>query len=230
MGFIQQLECAIVKGDINRATALTGKCLREGLHPSEIIEQGILRGLEIVGEKWKTYEYFIPNVLVSAMASKFSLNALKPTLATMNSRSAGKAVAGTVKGDVHDIGKKIVLMFMEANGFEIIDLGIDVAPELFVKAVKKEKPDLLLLSCLYTVTMHAMDDTIIALKKAGLRSRVKVLVGGAPITKTFAVSIGAGEFGMDAMDGIQKAKELTAGGRGGRKKYGYESRIPSPGV
>lgn len=230
MRSIRQLECAIVKGDINRATALTGKCLQEGLHPSFIIEQGILRAMEGVGERWKTYEYFIPNVLVSAMATKLSLNALQPALTMLRSRSAGKAVAGTVKGDVHDIGKNIFLMFMEANGFEIIDLGIDVAPEHFVKAVKKEKPDLLLLSCLYTVTMHSMEDTIIALNRAGLKGRVKTLVGGAPVTKGFADSIGADAFGIDAMDGVKKAKELLAVRQGGRKKDGSKSRIPSTGV
>ena len=230
MRFIRQLECAIVKGDINRATALTGKCLREGLHPSLIIEQGILHAMEIVGEKWKTYEYFIPNVLVSAMATKLSLNTLRPALTTLRPPSAGKAVAGTVRGDVHDIGKNIFLMFMEANGFEVIDLGIDVAPEHFVKAVKKEKPDLLLLSCLYTLTMRSMEETIIALKKAGLKGSVKTLVGGAPVTKEFADSIGADGFGIDAMDGVKKAKELLAGRKEGRKKDGFESRIPSSGT
>ncbi len=222
MRSIRQLECAIVKGDVNRATALTGKCLREGLHPAHIIEQGILRAMEIVGERWKTYEYFLPNVLVSAMATKLSLGTLQPALMRVRSRSAGKAVAGTVKGDVHDIGKNIFLMFLEANGFEIIDLGIDVTPESFVKAVRKERPDLLLLSCLYTVTMHSMEDTIIALKKAGLKGRVKILVGGAPITKGFADSIGADEFGMDALDGVKKAKELTTERTAGRKKSGLE--------
>jgi 5-methyltetrahydrofolate--homocysteine methyltransferase len=220
MKSIRQLECAIVRGDINRATALTGKCLQEGLHPSLIIEQGILRAMEIVGEKWKTYEYFIPNVLISVMATKLSLNTLQPALIILRHPFAGKAVAGTVRGDVHDIGKNILLMFMEANGFEIIDLGIDVAPEQFVKAVKKEKPDLLLLSCLYTLTMHSMEDTIIALKKAGLKGQVKILVGGAPITKEFADSIGADKYGIDAMDGVKKAKELLAGRKGGRKKDG----------
>jgi len=224
---IRQLECAIVKGDINRATALTGKCLREGLHPSLIIEQGILRAMEIVGERWKTYEYFIPNVLVSAMATKLSLNTLQPALITLRSPSAGKAVAGTVRGDVHDIGKNILLMFMEANGFEVIDLGIDVAPEHFVKVVKKEKPDLLLLSCLYTVTMHSMEDTIIALKKAGLKRCIKTLIGGAPVNKEFADSIGADGFGIDAMDGVKKAKELLEERNGGSKRDGFKSNNPS---
>lgn len=230
MRSIRQLECAIVKGDINRATVLTGKCLREGLHPPLIIEQGILRAMEIVGEKWKTYEYFIPNVLVSAMATKLSLNTLQPALIALRPPSAGKAVAGTVRGDVHDIGKNIFLMFMEANGFEVIDLGIDVAPEHFVKTVKKEKPDLLLLSCLYTLTMHSMEDTIIALKKAGLKGSVKTLVGGAPVTKEFADSIGADGFGIDAMDGVNQAKELLAGRKVGGKRDGFQSRIPSSGT
>jgi 5-methyltetrahydrofolate--homocysteine methyltransferase len=207
------LECAIVKGDIKKATALTEKCLREGLQPALIIEKGILRGMEIVGEKWKTYEYFIPNVLVSAMAIKLCLSVLHPVLKVSGNRPLGKAVAGTVKGDVHDIGKNIVLMFMEASGFEVIDLGIDVTPEHFIKMVRKEKPDLLLLSCLYTVTMHSMEDTLIALKKAGLKEKVKTLVGGAPITREFANSIGADGFGIDAVDGVKRAKELLNGAK-----------------
>lgn len=213
MNSIRQLECAIVKGDIKKATALTEKCLREGLQPALIIENGILRGMEIVGEKWKTYEYFIPNVLVSAMAIKLCLSVLHPVLKVSGNRPLGKAVAGTVKGDVHDIGKNIVLMFMEASGFEVIDLGIDVTPEHFIKMVRKEKPDLLLLSCLYTVTMHSMEDTLIALKKAGLKEKVKTLVGGAPITREFANSIGADGFGIDAVDGVKRAKELLNGAK-----------------
>ncbi len=208
MNSIRQLECAIVKGNTKKASALTMKCLQEGLTPSVIIEQGILKGLEIVGQKWKTYEYFIPNVLVSAMATKLCLNALHSSATASENRYIGKAVAGTVRGDVHDIGKNIVLMFMETAGFEVIDLGIDVPPEQFVRMVKKEKPNLLLLSCLYTVTMHSMEDTIIALRKAGLRERVNILVGGAPITLEFANSIGADGFGADAVDGVKKAKEL----------------------
>lgn len=213
MKTVRQLECAIVKGNIKRAVALTERCLEEGLPPSLVIERGILRGLEIVGEKWKTYEYFIPNVLVSAMATKLSLQALHEAIKSSVTPCIGKAVAGTVKGDVHDIGKNIVLMFMETAGFEVIDLGIDVPPEQFIRAVKREKPDLLLLSCLYTLTMHAMEDTLIALKKAGLRGKVKTLVGGAPITQEFAESIGADGFGMDAVDGVRKAKELLDGRR-----------------
>jgi 5-methyltetrahydrofolate--homocysteine methyltransferase len=208
---IRQLECAIVKGNTQKASALTMKCLQEGLAPSVIIEQGILKGLEVVGQKWKTYEYFIPNVLVSAMATKLCLNALHSSVNASGNRFIGKAIAGTVRGDVHDIGKNIVLMFMETAGFEVIDLGIDVAPEQFVKMVKKEKPDLLLLSCLYTLTMHSMEDTIIALKKAGLKDKVKTLIGGAPITPEFSDNIGADGFGIDAVDGVRKAKELLNG-------------------
>jgi 5-methyltetrahydrofolate--homocysteine methyltransferase len=230
MNSIRQLECAIVKGDIKRATAFTGKCLRQGLLPPFIIEKGILRGMEIVGEKWKTYEYFIPNVLVSAIATKLSLNILQPALIASRPRFIGKAVAGTVSGDVHDIGKNIFIMFMDANGFEVVDLGIDVAPENFVKAVRKEKPDLLLLSCLYTLTMHAMEDTIIALKKAGLKGSVQTLVGGAPITQEFADSIGADGFGCDVMDGVKKAKSLLAGRKEETKRDGFASGSPSKGI
>lgn len=205
---IRQLECAIVKGNTKKIAAITQKCLQQGLPPAVIIDQGILKGLEIVGRMWKSYEYFIPNVLVSAMSTKLCLDSLQPALKASRRRFIGKALAGTVRGDVHDIGKNILILFMEASGFHVIDLGIDVPPEHFVKMVKCEKPDLLLLSCLYTVTMHAMEDTIIALRKAGVKGKVKTIVGGAPITSEFADHIGADGFGADAVEGVKKAKEL----------------------
>lgn len=208
MNSIRQLECAIVRGNTKKAHAATMKCLEEGLAPSTIVTEGILKGLEIVGSKWKAYEYFIPNVLVSAMTTKLCLDALQPALRDSRNGRIGRIVAGTVAGDVHDIGKNIVLMFMEASGFDVIDLGIDVAPEDFVKTVKQEKADLLLLSCLYTVTMHSMEDTLLALRRAGLRGRVKTLIGGAPITREFADAIGADGYGLDALDGVKKAREL----------------------
>ena len=211
MSSIQRLECAIVKGNTKKASAITGKCLEEGLSPSVIIEQGILKGLETVGRKWKSYEIFIPNVLVSAMATKLCLETLHPVLKASWIRPAGRIVAGTVEGDVHDIGKNIVLMFMEASGFDVIDLGVDVPPEEFIRVVKQEKPDLLLLSCLYTVTMHAVEDTVIALRRAGLKGKVKTLIGGAPITGEFARSIGADGYGADAVDGVKRAAELMKG-------------------
>ncbi|MDY0042086.1 MAG: cobalamin-dependent protein [Desulforhabdus sp.] len=208
MNSIRQLESAIVKGNTRKAVEITEQCLEEGLSPATIISQGILKGLDVVGEKWKSYEYFIPNILVSAMATKVCFNVLRPAFGTSLKQPVGKAVAGTVEGDVHDIGKNIVIMFMQASGFEVIDLGVDVVPEQFVRMVKREKPDLLLLSCLYTLTMHAVEDTIIALRKAGLKGKVKTLIGGAPITQRFADSIGADGFGVDAIDGIKKAAEL----------------------
>ena len=208
MNPLRQLECAIVKGKIKKATILTEKCLQDGFTPSTIIEQSILRAMEVVGEKWKTYEYFIPHILVSATTIKLCLNILHSSLKVPFNSSIGKAVAGTVKGDIHDIGKNIVVMFMEGAGFKVIDLGVDVPPENFIKVIKKEKADLLLLSCLYTVTMHAMEDTLIALDKEGLKEKVKTIIGGAPITQEFANSIGADDFGMDAMDGVRKARSL----------------------
>jgi len=213
MNSIRQLECAIVKGNIKNINTITDGCLRDGHSPSKIIEEGVFKAMKEVEKKWKDYEYFIPNVLVSAMATKLCLNILHPLLKVHGSRYLGKAVAGTVEGDIHDIGKNIVVMFMEAGGFEVIDLGVDVRPEAFVKTVKKEKPQLLLLSCLYTLTMHAMEDTLIALKKAGLKGKVKTIIGGAPITQKFADIIGADGFGMDAMEGVKKAKELLHVGK-----------------
>ena len=210
---ICQLECAIVKGKINKIACWTEKCLKAGYQPKAIIDRAVVKAMKEVGKKWKVYEYFIPNVLVSAMAIKLCLNTLNPLLKQSQRQSLGKAVAGTVEGDIHDIGKNILVMFMEAAGFEVIDLGVDIPPERFVKVIRKEKADLLLLSCLYTVTMHSMEDTIIALKKAGLKGKVKTIIGGSPITQAFADSIGAEGFGRDVMDGVQKAKELVNGGQ-----------------
>lgn len=210
---IRQLECAIVKGKINKIACWTEKCLKAGYAPKAIITQAVVQAMQEVGKKWKVYEYFIPNVLVSAMAIKLCMNALTPLLKQSQSQPLGKVIAGTVEGDIHDIGKNILVMFMEAAGFEVIDLGVDIPPEQFVKVVRKEKADLLMLSCLYTLTMHAMEDTIIALKKAGLKGKVKTIVGGSPITQAFADSIGADGFGRDAMDGVHKAKELVNGGQ-----------------
>lgn len=208
MDLIQQLESAIIKGNIKKVTEIAKKCLDAGHHPSAIIDKGVLSAMKVVGEKWKTYEYFIPDVLVSAIATKQCLNIMHNSLKVPTQYYLGKAIAGTVQGDVHDLGKNIVVMFMEAAGFEVIDLGVDVPPENFVKAIKKEKANLLLLSCLYTVTMPAMEDTLIKLKEAGLKEKVKAIIGGAPITQGFADSIGADGFGMDAIDGVRKAKEL----------------------
>jgi 5-methyltetrahydrofolate--homocysteine methyltransferase len=213
MNLLRQLECAIIKGNVKRATAITEACLAEGRPPSLIIEQGILKAMDAVGKKWKTYEYFIPNVLVSAMATKLCLDILYHSFKNPGGQFLAKVVAGTVQGDIHDIGKNIVVMFMEAAGFKVIDLGVDVPPEIFIKTIKKEKADILLLSCLYTVTMHAMEDTIIALKKAGIKGKMKTLIGGAPITQEFADSIGADGFGADALEGVQKAKEWFRAGK-----------------
>jgi 5-methyltetrahydrofolate--homocysteine methyltransferase len=211
-GSLGHLRCAIVKGQTQKAALLTEKCLQEGLAPAFIVEEAILKALGTVEEKWKVYEYFIPNVLVSALAIQFAMNVLRPILSASGNGFVGRVVVGTVQGDVHDIGKNLVRMFLEGAGFQVIDLGVDVSPEQFVRAVRKEKPDLLLLSCLYSVTMHAMEDTLIALKKAGLRERVKTLVGGAPVTQAFADSIGADGFGTDAAEGVRKAKEMMTRG------------------
>lgn len=205
---IRELECVVLKGLTRKASAITKQCLQAGLSPSTIIEEGVFKALEKVGQKWKAYEYFIPNVLVSAMATRICIDTLQPVLKANGSQPVGKIVAGTVKGDVHDIGKNIVLMFMEASGFEVIDLGIDVAPEDFVRMVRQERPDILVLSCLYTVTMYSVEDTLIALRKSGLADRVKTLIGGAPITRKFAGSIGADGYGVDAVDGVKTAMAL----------------------
>jgi len=188
--------------------SLVKEALAEGHSAPEVLNGGLIAGMSIVGREFKARELWVPDVLLAARNMQRGIEILKPLFSKEGRDSKGKIILGTVKGDIHDIGKNIVLMFMEASGFEIVDLGVDVAPDHFVRMVKKEKPDLLLLSCLYTVTMYSMEDTLIALKKAGLKSKVKTLVGGAPITQEFASSIGADGFGIDAVDGVKKAKEL----------------------
>lgn len=210
MTVIEELKAAIVVGNAARAASLVEQAIADGMKPSEIINSGLIAGMEIVGDKWKNGEYFIPNVLISARAMQGSMHIVKPHLKSGDLKSSGVAVAGTVKGDLHDIGKNLVVMMMEGAGFEVLNLGTDVSPEKFVQAAKEKKADLLCMSALLTTTMPVMKVTIDALRQAGLRDKVKVMVGGAAVTQKFAGEIGADGYAADATAAVEKAKKLLS--------------------
>lgn len=199
----------VIKGDSSAVASLVNEALAVNCPAEDILNQGLVRGMTEVGELFKNNDIFIPEVLVSAKAMKGGMEILKPHLAESNIESLGKAVVGTVQGDLHDIGKNIVAMLMEGAGFEVIDLGADVPIEKFVRAVKSENADLVGMSALLVTTMINMEDVIKGLKSEGL-DHVKVMVGGAPLTQEYADKIGAHGYAADAASGIDVARRLLA--------------------
>jgi 5-methyltetrahydrofolate--homocysteine methyltransferase len=186
------------------------KALEEGLSAQEVLAKGLLAGMDKVGKDFKAGDLFIPEVLMCAKAMHAGLDILKPLLVGVGTALHGKVVIGTVAGDLHDIGKNLVRMMLEGAGFEIVDLGVSVSPEKFIEAVRANGAKLMGMSALLTTTMPAMKLTIEALKKAGIREDVKVLVGGAPVTASFAESIGADAYAPDAASAVDVARELIA--------------------
>ena len=206
----EMLKAAVIEGNAGRAKELTQQALEEGRGPQEILDGGLIPAMDVVGEKFSRQEFYIPEMLIAARAMQAGLGLLKPLLAQGQSKSRGKAVIGTVKGDLHDIGKNLVGMMLQGGGFEVVDLGADVKPAKFVEAVEREKPDFVMMSALLTTTMLSMRETIEALKAAGLREGVKVGVGGAPVTQRFAEEIGADFYAPDATGAVNRAKESVA--------------------
>jgi len=204
----KQIVEKLYAGEAEEVAGLTQQALNEGISPAEILNDGLLVGMDKVGRDFKAGDLFVPEVLIAARAMHAGMNVLKPFLTDAKISSAGKMVIGTVQGDLHDIGKNLVAMMMEGAGFEVVDLGIDVPPKRFVEAVGKEKPDLLGMSALLTTTMPMMKTTIEALEEAEMRHQVKVIVGGAPVTQAWAEEIGADGYAPDAASAVDKAKEL----------------------
>jgi 5-methyltetrahydrofolate--homocysteine methyltransferase len=200
---------AILDGDTKRAIAATEKALAENANPLDLVQKYMITAMAEVGKRFECEEYFVPEMLISARAMKASLELLRPRLAAQGAKPVGRVVIGTVKGDLHDIGKNLVASMLEGGGFEVIDLGTDVAPEKFVEVVKEKNPNLICLSALLTVTMPSMKSTIEALKQAGIRQKVKVLIGGAPITQSFADQIGADGYGENAASAVNLAKRFA---------------------
>jgi corrinoid protein of di/trimethylamine methyltransferase len=209
MADLQKLYEAVLNGDNKTAVAVTKEALAENADPIELIQKYMIPAMAEVGKRFECEEYFVPELLLSARAMKGALELLRPLLAEKGAEPTGRVVIGTVKGDLHDIGKNLVASLLEGGGFEVTDLGADVPPEKFVDAVQERNANVVCLSALLTVTMPAMRTTIEALKKAGLRDRVKVLVGGAPVTPQFAKEIGADGYGENASVAVNLARDMV---------------------
>ena len=210
MTLFEELQQAIIDGKAPVAKELTEKMLKEGVRPAGFFPKAIIPAMDEVGRRMRECEFFIPEVLIAARAARGATDILRPLLVGDESvRSAGTVVCGTVKGDLHDIGKNIVAMMLESAGFRIVDLGVDVAPEKIVEAVRQHQAHIVAMSALLTTTMVNMKAVIEALAAAGLRDKVKVLVGGAPVTDTWAHSIGADGYGKDAPAAVELARQLV---------------------
>ncbi|MFZ0338155.1 MAG: corrinoid protein [Terracidiphilus sp.] len=206
-----ELYDAILNGDAKKARAATEAAIAAGDQPMTLIQESMVPAMDEVGRLFECEEYFVPELLLAGRAMKVALELLKPLLAASGQKMAVRVVIGTVKGDLHDIGKNIVASMLEGSGFEVIDLGTDVSPENFVNAVVERKPHVVCMSALLTVTMPSMKLTIDALQTAGLRTQVKVLIGGAPVTHQYAKEIGADGFSDNANGAVGLVKNLLAG-------------------
>ena len=206
---ITEIHAAVMEGQSSLVQEKVREAMAAGIPASTILNDGMISAMGEVGRLFEEGECFVPEMLIAARAMQAGLALLKPALKDADIKSAGKVVIGTVKGDLHDIGKNLVAMMLEGAGFEIVDLGTDVSPEKFVNAVRDNKPDLVAMSALLTTTMPAMIATIKALQEAGLRSQVKVMIGGAPITEDYARQIGADGFSPDASRAVTLARSLV---------------------
>lgn len=200
---------AILAGDVEKTKALTQEILNKGVSPHDVIENGLMEGMNLVGDKFENREYFLPDLLVAAEAVKRATEIIKPHL--KGEKGKGTVVIGTVSGDIHDLGKNLVASTLEASGFRVVDLGVDVPSEKFVNAVKEKKANILAISALITTTMVGMKDVIEMLVKSGVRKEVKVIVGGAPLDEEFARKIGADRYARSSRDASRKALELVNG-------------------
>jgi 5-methyltetrahydrofolate--homocysteine methyltransferase len=205
---LKQIYEYTVNGNAPKVKELTQQALDEGVAPSEIVTKYLIPAMSEVGDRFERNEFYVPELLIAARAMQGGLAILKPLLADTDLKPTGKVVIGTVKGDLHDIGKNLVSMMLQGAGFEIVDLGVDVSPDKFIDAVKESKAQAIALSALLTTTMPSMKTTIDALKAAGLRDEVKVVIGGAPVTQRYADEIGADGYAPDANSAVRKTKEL----------------------
>ncbi|MBN2313223.1 MAG: corrinoid protein [Sedimentisphaerales bacterium] len=208
MADLKALAEAVIKGDQNTAVEITKAALAEGAPPKQVLDEGLIAGMDVIGARFKKNEVYIPEVLIAARAMKMAMQILEPELVKAGVEPVGKLLIGTVQGDLHDIGKNLVAMMLKGAGFEVIDLGVDVRPEKFVEQVKSSNAQLIGMSALLTTTMPGMEKTIKALKDAGVSA--KVMIGGAPVTQDFADKIGADGYAPDAASAVDIAKSLVA--------------------
>lgn len=201
---------AVISGDDAKVKELTQKLVDAGSKPLDIINQGLIAGMDIVGPRFKSGEMFVPEVLMAAKAMNEGIEVVKPLMGQDEMPSFGKVLIGTVEGDLHDIGKNLVAMMLDSSGFTVDNVGVDISPDKFVEHVKKDNPDIVAMSALLTTTMNKMKDTVEALKEAGIRDKVKVIIGGAPISHKFAEKIGADGYAQDAASATELCKKLLA--------------------
>jgi 5-methyltetrahydrofolate--homocysteine methyltransferase len=205
---LKKISLSIENGDSSAVKELVKKALELNLSPEDILNNALIKGMNVVGKKFKENEVFIPEVLIATRAMKAGMDIIRPCLAEQALTSRGKIIIGTVRGDLHDIGKKIVMVMLEKEGYEIIDLGIDVAKEKFVKEIKKERPQFVGMSALLTTTMGYMREVIEAVEKEGLRKSVKIIIGGASITQSYAIEIKADGYAKDAQAAVTLVNHL----------------------
>jgi 5-methyltetrahydrofolate--homocysteine methyltransferase len=206
---LDQISTVVIEGDLDEIRDLTEDALDDDISAEDILNKGLMPGMDYVGVEFRAGNMFVPEVLRSARTMQSSMDILKPLLAEAGAQMMGKVLLGTVKGDLHDIGKNLVGMMCEGAGFEVEDIGKDIAPEAFVDAVKKYEPDVLGMSALLTTTMRAMEGTIKVLEEAGVRDTVKIMIGGAPVTQAFADQIGADGYASNAAAAAELAKEFV---------------------
>ena len=208
MNDLQQLQKHVINGETDSARELTQRLLDDGVAPETLLNEALTLAMDEVGELYERQEYFLPEMMASAQSMQAAMTLLRPLLSEGGSQPAATAILGTVKGDLHDIGKNIVGMMLEGAGLTVIDLGPDVAPETFVEAVKKHSPDILGMSALLSTTQPMMGTTIKVLEEAGVRDQVKVIIGGPPTSSTFAKQIGADGYAPDASQAVKKVRSL----------------------
>ncbi len=205
---LEAIKQAIVDGDDDIAVAQIEKALQEGVNPVEVLKRAIVPGIERAGELWRENVYFVPDVVLSAEAFKAAMKAVEPHIAGLESNKLGTIIIGVVAGDMHDLGKSIVVAMLAGAGFEVVDLGVDVPTETFIEKVREVKPDILGVGCYMTTTMLGLKDVMTVLQENGLRQDVKVMIGGVPTTQKLADEIGADAWGKDALDAADKARKL----------------------
>lgn len=210
MSDLQSLYQAILDGDAPTAKSVVSDAMAQGVDPQELLDKYMIPAMDEVGRLFEANEYFVPELLISARAMKGALEIIRPKLVEGGAKPVGKVVIGTVRGDLHDIGKNLVAAMLEGGGFEVIDLGVDVAPDKFVEAVKNSGAQIIAMSALLTTTMPGMKTTIEALEQAGIRDSVKVMIGGAPVTQRFADEIGADGFSDNASGAVRLGRNLVA--------------------
>jgi 5-methyltetrahydrofolate--homocysteine methyltransferase len=209
---LKELYDAVVRGDARTTQAITQQALAEGVDPLKLVNECMIPAMDEVGRRFECNEYFVPELLISARAMKSALELVRPILTARGDEPMGRVAIGTVRGDLHDIGKNLVASLLEGGGFEVIDLGVNVAPEKFIATITEKQANIVAMSALLTTTMPAMKTTIEGLRQAGVRDKVKVLIGGAPITQQYADEIGADGYSESAVGAVALAKKAMGAG------------------